>query len=247
MPVSSANYSRSRVASRETVIAETGPKKHPRRSDLLAFSGDPGFLRFMNVILVHGIFNRGGIMSRLGRALTEAGHTCFAPSLKPCDARTGLPALAEQLREFVDSTLPGDSPAAIVGLSMGAIVSRYYLQELNGSERTRAFFSIAGPHAGTRMAYFYPSIGVRELRPNSVFLQRLQTTVTRLAKVQTTCYWTPYDMMIRPLASTRLPGADHVRIPSPFHSLLVFDRRLHRDVVRRLTAIELHSARALSL
>jgi triacylglycerol lipase len=192
----------------------------------------------MNVILVHGIFNRGGIMARLGRSLTEAGHTCFAPSLKPCDARTGLPVLAEQLRQFVDATLPGDSPFAVVGLSMGAIVARFYLQELNGCTRTRAFFSIAGPHAGTRLAYIYPTVGGRELRPNSAFLKRLQTTVTRLAGVPITCYWTPYDIMIRPLASTRLHGADHVRIPSPLHSLLVFDRRLHLDIACRLERLK---------
>jgi triacylglycerol lipase len=191
----------------------------------------------MQVVLVHGFLNRGGIMGSLARALTAEGHTCFTPTLTPCDARIGLPALAEQLRAFVDSTVPDDRPFALVGLSMGAVIARYYLQELDGATRVNAFFSIAGPHAGTWLARFYPTRGIRELRPRSEFLRRLQKTVTRISHLSVTCYWTPYDIMIRPISSTLIDGAVHVRIPAPLHSMLVFDRRLHRDIAQRLATI----------
>ena len=189
----------------------------------------------MNIVLVHGFLNRGGILGRLAAHLNSVGHVCFTPSLKPCDARCGLPALARELRCFIDTTLPEDSGFAIVGFSMGALVSRYYLQELGGSERVYAFFSIGGPHAGTVNAYLYPSEGVYQMRPHSEFLTQLDRTADRLAGIPITCYWSPFDLMIRPLASARLPKAQHVRVPSFVHSLLVLDRRLHRDIERRLS------------
>ena len=191
----------------------------------------------MNIILVHGFLNRGGILGGLKRHLTSAGHQCFAPSLKPCDARCGLPALAVQLGEFIDATLPAGARFALVGFSMGALISRYYLQELGGYRRVDAFFSIGGPHAGTVSAYAYPSQGVCQMRPKSDFLAQLDRSVDRLAGMPVACYWSPYDLMIRPSASAQWQRGEQVRIPALIHSLMVFDRRLYRDVERRLSAL----------
>jgi triacylglycerol lipase len=191
----------------------------------------------MNVILVHGFLNRGGILRGLVAHLTAAGHTCFAPSLKPCDARSGLPALAEQLDRVIDAALPEDSRFAVIGFSMGALVGRYYMQELGGHRRTDAFFSIGGPHAGTISAYVYPSEGAHQMRPRSDFLARLDRTADRLSGFPITCYWSPYDVMIRPQTSAQWSRGEHVRIPALMHSLMVFDRRLYRDIEQRLSLI----------
>jgi triacylglycerol lipase len=191
----------------------------------------------MNVVLVHGFLNSGRKLRRLERHLTSVGHRCFAPSLKPRDARGGLPALAVQLDRDVREALPDGARFALVGFSMGALIARYYLQELEGYRRVEAFFSIGGPHSGTLTAYAYPSEGVHQMRPGSAFLTRLDEGTGRLEGIPITCYWSPYDLMIRPLASARWRRADHVRIPSPVHSLMIFDRRLHRDIERRLSAL----------
>lgn len=191
----------------------------------------------MNVVLIHGFLNRGGILRGLKHHLTLAGHTCFAPSLKPCDARCGLPAMAVQLGEFIGALLPDGAPFALVGFSMGALISRYYLQELDGFRRADAFFSIGGPHGGTVTAYAYPSEGVYQMRPKSDFLALLDDGVDRLAGIPITCYWSPYDMMVRPTASARWKRADHVRIPALVHSMMVSDRRLYHDIERRLSAV----------
>ncbi|MGD1089988.1 MAG: alpha/beta fold hydrolase [Verrucomicrobiota bacterium] len=192
----------------------------------------------MNVVLVHGFLNRGGIMRGLAHHLTSAGHTCIVPSLKPCDARCGLPNLANQLGRFINESLSDGSRFAIVGFSMGALVARYYLQELGGCQRTDAFFSICGPHSGTLTAYMYPSEGVYQMRPNSKFLVRLNQTADHLAGISITCYWTPFDLMICPGESAKWPRSEHVRIPALLHSLVVFDRRLYRDIAQRLSATE---------
>ena len=126
---------------------------------------------------------------------------------------------------------------AIIGFSMGALVVRYYLQELGGYRRADAFFSICGPHAGTLTAYMYPSEGVYQMRPRSEFLIRLDQSADRLAGIPITCYWTPFDLMVRPIESAKWLRAEHVRIPAPLHSIMVFDRRLYRDIEQRLFVI----------
>jgi len=175
-------------------------------------------------------------MRRLAARLEAEGYICHAPSLRPCDARRGLAQLGRALAEYVEQVVPAGERFAIVGFSMGAIVSRYYMQEVGGAKRVVAFFSVAGPHSGTRSAYFYPG-GIRQLRPRSKFLRELEVTADRLGDLPITCYWTPYDLMIRPLSSTRWNRGEHVRIPALQHSLLVMDSRLHSDIVRRLSRV----------
>src|SRR5690349_13788574 len=86
----------------------------------------------MNVVLVHGFLDRASIMSGLVRHLAPA-HACFAPTLKPSDARGGLSPLAGQLKTFVASAFPPNARFALIGYSMGAIIGRHYLQELGGA------------------------------------------------------------------------------------------------------------------
>ena len=191
----------------------------------------------MNVILVHGFLDTGAIFSGLARHLTLAGHTCFVPSLKPSNARDGIPMLAYQLDRFVHASLPANQNAAFVGFSMGAIVVRYYLQELDGHKLAKGFFSICGPHCGTLTACLCPGKGVSQMRPNSRFLKELDQTADRLAGFPVVHYWTPFDLMVRPVRSSRWCRAENVRILSPLHSMMVSNRSLHNDIERRLSML----------
>ena len=177
-------------------------------------------------------------MAGLCRHLSAAGHSCFAPSLKPSDGRPGLAFLSEQLAQFVGSSIPAGDRFALVGYSMGALVCRHYLQELGGRHRVDAFFSIAGPHHGTLTAYLYPGRGARDMRPRSAFVRHLDGTSGCLSDVPITCYWSPTDTVIRPPSSSRMEGAGHVRLLISFHPLLTFDRRIYRDIELRLSALK---------
>ncbi len=189
----------------------------------------------MNVVLVHGWLNRGSIMRSLARALQEQGHVCYSPSLRPCDGRGGLAALSGCLQREIDDRFGSAAPLALVGFSMGALVSRYYIQMCGGRGRTQALFSIAGPHLGTLSAYLYPSQGVCDMRPGSPFLRELDRTRDRLAGLPVVSYWTPFDAMIRPVRSAQWTQGEVVRVPAPFHALLPFDKRLQGDVCARLS------------
>lgn len=173
-------------------------------------------------------------MAPLSRHLTAKGHTCFAPTLKPRDARCGIAALAQQLKRSIDEALPREAAFTLIGYSMGALVSRYYLQELGGAVRTRAFFSLAGPHHGTILAHLYPGVGARDMRPGSALLQQLARSAAVCASVPTVCYWTPFDTMILPLASARLSGTEHMRVRWTLHPIMTFSRQIKCDIARRL-------------
>jgi triacylglycerol lipase len=134
----------------------------------------------MKVVLVHGFKDTGKVMGKLADHLTREGHECLVPTLDPHDAREGLPMMAHQLHGILEEKLPGEERFALVGFSMGALISRYYLQELGGHERAEAFFSISGPHEGTWAAYLHSGEGVNQMRPGSSFLNDLQRSSRRL-------------------------------------------------------------------
>lgn len=188
----------------------------------------------MNVVLVHGFLNHRAVMMPLARQLESAGNLCFVPALRPSDARCGLAALSRQLADFIMSEVPLGERFAIVGFSMGAILARHAMQEHLGAGRVAAFFSIAGPHLGAQTAWLHPGQGAREMRYGSAFLARLREGHPLIRHVPSVCYWSPFDLTTRPHSATALPGAEAVRIPAWFHTLLLFHRGLHHDISRRL-------------
>lgn len=182
-------------------------------------------------------------MGRLARHLAGDGHDCLVPSLKPSDGRDGLPAMARQLQEFLKGELEEGERFSLVGFSMGTLISRYYLQELDGHRRVDAFFSISGPHAGTWTAYLYPGDGVMQMRPGSSFLRSLDASTHRMESLPVTCYWTPFDLMIIPATSCRWSRGAEVRIPSLVHRWMVSDHRLLKDLSNRLRGIPQRNSR----
>jgi triacylglycerol lipase len=194
----------------------------------------------MNLVLVHGFLDHGTIMRGIAGHLASAGHSCLVPSLKPSDARHGIGPLAESLGRTIAENLPPDARFALIGFSMGSLVCRHYLQELGGISRAEAFFSIAGPHAGTLTAYLYPGLGTRQMRPGSSYLAGLDQTTGALGDLPVVCYWSPMDLMILPHSSARWPRGELVRVWAPVHTMLLFNRRLQRDIAQRLESLPSH-------
>jgi triacylglycerol lipase len=192
----------------------------------------------MNIVLVHGIFDNGAIFRRLVDALTRAGHRCWVPSLKPADGRTGIRDLAAKLHAYIDRHLGTEAELALVGFSMGCIVSRHYLQMLGGVRRTKAFFAISGPHEGTLTAYLYPGQGAKDLRPGSPLLQGLKQTEDRLAAISLFTYWTSRDITIVPATSCCWALAPHrLDAKALLHRFMPGSAAVCTDVVGRVNAL----------
>jgi triacylglycerol lipase len=188
----------------------------------------------MNVVFVHGIFDSGRIFRHMQAVFEDADIHCLAPSLKPRDGRAGLDKLAEHLRQQIDAEFGTREPVAIVGFSMGAIVSRYYIQELDGRSRVKQYFSIAGPHRGSLWSYLYPGRGARHMRPGSDFLNHLNKSAEEFHGMECHAYWTPFDLMIIPQRSAVLPFAENHRIPSWCHPCMLMNHRITEDIRTRV-------------
>lgn len=188
------------------------------------------------VVMVHGIFqDEWRCFGRLRRELEANGVECVCPSLKPADARSGLPKLAEQLKLAVDARWKKDERFVLIGFSMGGLIGRHYLQELGGADRCDGIFTVATPHYGTKMAWMWYGEGAHQMRPGSDFLARLASTEHRLGNMPAVTYRTCSDLMIVPSRNCNWNRAENVTVPCPIHALMSCDPNVRKDIVSRLT------------
>lgn len=186
------------------------------------------------VVMVHGIFQSGHSFIPLKMRLEKAGHDCLIPALKPADARSGIETLADQLRLAIEEKWGKEADFHIVAHSMGGLISRYYLQELGGHEHCHSLVTLATPHHGTSAAYLYPGKGAWQMRPNSEFLQQLESSEERLSKLTLISYRTPLDLIILPSKSSHWDAAQNHKVWAPAHPLVLHTPRVQRHIINLL-------------
>lgn len=194
------------------------------------------------VILVHGIFRPATVFNKMSAYLSERGWPVYALNMTQYSGIIGLDLLAKQVAEYVENTFPPKQPINVVGLSMGGIVSRYYVQRLGGIERVQRLITIGSPHYGTKMAYFLPLPGCLQMRPGSLFLQELNKDTEMLGKINFTTIWTPYDFIIVPtksaaqvrIDSTKEPVGKAIKVNVFAHAMLVSNQRSLKAVAEAL-------------
>ncbi|MEB3826111.1 esterase/lipase family protein [Phormidium sp. CCY1219] len=188
------------------------------------------------VLLVHGIWDTTAIFDRVTPYLRELGWLVYSLDLIPNDSSVGLDKLAEQVANYAEAVFGRDRPFDLVGFSMGGIVSRYYIQRLGGIERVQRFVTISSPHNGTVTAYALNLEGSLQMRPKSPFLQDLnRDAVDMLGRINFTSMWTPFDMMILPAHSSKMPVGREIELPVLVHRWMVSDRRSLNAVARVLS------------
>lgn len=176
------------------------------------------------VVLVHGILRTSKIFRPMSDYLTQQGWSVYTPNLTPNTGHVPLERLAKKLADYIDQTFPPEQSFQLVGLSMGGLVSRYYLQRLGGYNRVQRFITIATPHYGTKLAnlgQFLPLYGVHQMRPNSLFLQNLNQDIEILSNLRYTSLWTPYDFIIFPPTSSQMSISQNIQLSVWIHSRLV--------------------------
>ena len=177
------------------------------------------------VLLVHGINDTGAVFNKMAFYLRQQGLSVYTVDLIPNNGSEVLEKLAQQVANYVNDTFEVARPVDIVGFSMGGIVSRYYIQRLGGINKVQRFITISSPHKGTIIAYGTWLAGAVQMRPNSDFINDLNSDVEMLKQLNFTSIWTPYDLMILPATSSRLGIGKEVTIPVILHPLMLTDTR----------------------
>ena len=120
---------------------------------------------------------------------------------------------------------------------MGGLVTRYYLQRLGGIDRVEKYISLSAPNHGSILAYLLPFTGIQQMRPDSQFLQDLNSDVTtQLSQIQCLTFLTPVDTMIIPAQSSLMGVGKTVSIPLQIHKWMSKDDRVLASISEFLDA-----------
>ena len=172
------------------------------------------------VLLIHGIFRKSGIFNKMSDHLTQLGWSVYSLNLTPNWGNASLEELAQQMADYIDTNFDPQQPLDLVGLSMGGLVTRYYLQRLGGINRVQRFIAISSPHSGTWTAYTMWGKGCIQMRPGSAFLEDLNRDASVLEKINFTSIWTPWDFIIVPASSSQISAAKDVKLLVFAHAMM---------------------------
>lgn len=207
---------------------------------------EPDPLREMNVekkerpiLFVHGYFMSRACFILLYFRLRQAGRKAlFTINLRP---RTSpIEDLAHQLSEKIEEilVLTKADKIDIISHSMGGIVSRYYIEQMNGAKNINKLITIGTPHKGTKTAVFGIGANARELRVNSDFMKGLNSKPLP-DKVRYYSLWSNLDNLVIPQQSSILPEpAQNIKFYSTGHLTLLFSSKVFLKVIEILESNE---------
>ncbi|MFD3329500.1 alpha/beta fold hydrolase [Streptomyces sp. NPDC058701] len=136
--------------------------------------------------------------------------------------------LADEIERVLDAT--GATKVDIVTHSMGALSSRYYLKNFGGTSKVDAWVSLAGPNHGTETARWCAGAPCIEMRPESNFLNNLNSGDETPGTTRYATWGSPCDGIINPASSVALTGAVNTTTTCLDHMGLRTDRTVYGEV-----------------
>ncbi|MDB9511156.1 alpha/beta fold hydrolase [Kamptonema animale CS-326] len=188
------------------------------------------------VLLIHGLFVNSTVFRRISAYLTNLGWQVYSLNLTPNYGNVGLDELAGRVADYADRTFGLEQKFDLVGLSMGGLVSRYYVQRLGGINRVQRFIAISAPHNGTWMAYSLWGKGCVQMRPKSAFIEDLNRDISMLEQINFTSIWTDWDFIIVPATSSQIPVGKELKLPIFAHGNMVRHSKSLEAVAEALAA-----------
>lgn len=91
--------------------------------------------------------------------------------------------------------------------SMGGLIGRYYIQNIDSGNSIARYTSIATPHYGTNIAWLGIGEGAKQMRPGSEFLTNLNSGNPIYPNIRYTSMWTKTDEIVVPAESALLRGS----------------------------------------
>ena len=148
-------------------------------------------------------------------------------------SRGSLEGLALELKRRIDENVRGGR-IDIVAHSMGGLLSRFYIQCLGGDRRIDRLITLGTPHGGTHAANFVPAHLVRQLLPDSSFIEGLNAQPVPPA-LDMTSIIAGRDLLVQPVQSARCPFGDAITFPEMGHLELLFSWKVFEQVRSQLS------------
>ena len=190
------------------------------------------------VLLVHGYGHNSSAWFMLRKALKRAGFTSIH-TMNYNPLAHDVPEIGEKLSDRVEMIreLTGADKVNLVGHSLGGIVSRWYVQELDGDLKVNTAITLSSPHKGTMAAFAPLGRTAREIRPRSWVMRRLNNNVLP-THVRWVAFYGDTDMLVQPTRSGRIDvpalNARNVLVPGMGHMGMLLDGAVVNQVVEEL-------------
>ncbi len=186
------------------------------------------------VVLVHGFFSNTAYWRSLRRYLAKLGiDNTHAVNLEPPFG--DIDGYLAQLAARIDALDEASGPVVLVGHSMGGLVCRALVNSGWNSRRVAKIITLGTPHHGTLAAWLLPGKNVRQMRPGSEWLSRLNGGSA--APIPIVTIYSYHDNIIVPFDGAMLAGAKNLPVPGVGHLEMGFS-----DVVGGMVRDEIIAA-----
>ena len=176
------------------------------------------------IVLVHGLWDSPYLFKRLKKSLEDLGRIVLVPHLPHDYGCVSLRNLAQDLDAYICKQLGKEVAIDLLGFSMGGLISRVWLQQLNGAIRTTRFISVGSPHKGTFTAQIVPRFlfaGIADMKRGSLLLQELNNDLNALRRIECISFFCQLDLMVFPGWQAVLPVGVSSAMPVLTHKGLI--------------------------
>lgn len=135
----------------------------------------------------------------------------------------GVKRLSEDLKKFLEQNK--EEEYYLIGHSLGGLITRYYIEFLEGKNNVKKTAIIATPNHGTLTAYFARGQSGKDMRPESGFLKELNSKKLSIPYLN---IWTNNDEIIIPNKNAKLKGAYNVCILNKMHLSVLANKTTYK-------------------
>jgi len=108
----------------------------------------------------------------------------------------------------------------LIGHSLGGIVARVALEDVELASRVATLVTVGSPHGGTQAARLAAKPPTVELRPDSPLMARLAAQLPwpgPPSRPRLVAFWSRADLLVMPATAARLDGAENIELPRFTH------------------------------
>jgi thioesterase domain-containing protein len=169
------------------------------------------------------------------KVLAAAGiSNVWAINLEPLNG--DIERLADQLAARVEDICAKTNAekVALVGHSMGGLVSRAFARRPEGQARVERIISLGSPYHGTIHSVFSNAKNARQMRINNDWLNELNQEEEHPPAIPITSLFSYHDNIVSPQDSPMLKHAENIGFPGIGHLEMSFSKPFQQKLVEVL-------------